>query len=582
MEMINMTINGQAVKVPADYTILQAAESVGIRIPTLCYLKDVNAIGACRMCVVEVEKARSNPVACLQQVAEGMVVRTNTPALRQARKTTLELMLSNHRMDCLGCSRSTNCELQTLAQEYGCENHKFEFGEPMKPDIDDSAIHLVRDNSKCILCRRCVAVCKHNQHCAVIGPNQRGFKTHIASAFEMDLDETACINCGQCIAVCPTGALTERDDTKKVWAAIADPAKHVVVAPAPSVRVQLGEEFGMPIGSNVEGKLIAALRRLGFDRVFDVDNAADVTIMEEGTEFIHRVQNGGKLPLITSCSPGWVKFCETYYPEFIENLSSCRSPQGMFGALVKSYYAEKAGIDPKDIVVVSIMPCTAKKFEAARDELSTNGLRTIDVSLTTRELGRMIKEAGIKFTELPDEECDPFLGIASGAGHIFGATGGVMEAALRTVYEILEGKPLENLDIHAVRGTEAIKEATIKVAGMDVNVAVTSGLENASKLLDMVKSGEKNYHFIEVMACPGGCVNGGGQPHQPGFVRNFKDLRAVRASGLYSEDAAMTLRKSHENPEVKELYDNYLEKPGSHKAHELLHTNYQKRPMYRD
>ncbi|MBR5718855.1 MAG: [Clostridia bacterium] len=582
MEMINMTINGQAVKVPADYTILQAAESVGIRIPTLCYLKDVNAIGACRMCVVEVEKARSNPVACLQQVAEGMVVRTNTPALRQARKTTLELMLSNHRMDCLGCSRSTNCELQTLAQEYGCENHKFEFGEPMKPDIDDSAIHLVRDNSKCILCRRCVAVCKHNQHCAVIGPNQRGFKTHIASAFEMDLDETACINCGQCIAVCPTGALTERDDTKKVWAAIADPAKHVVVAPAPSVRVQLGEEFGMPIGSNVEGKLIAALRRLGFDRVFDVDNAADVTIMEEGTEFIHRVQNGGKLPLITSCSPGWVKFCETYYPEFIENLSSCRSPQGMFGALVKTYYAEKAGIDPKDIVVVSIMPCTAKKFEAARDELSTNGLRTIDVSLTTRELGKMIKEAGIKFTELPDEECDPFLGIASGAGHIFGATGGVMEAALRTVYEILEGKPLENLDIHAVRGTEAIKEATIKVAGMDVNVAVTSGLENASKLLDMVKSGEKNYHFIEVMACPGGCVNGGGQPHQPGFVRNFKDLRAIRASGLYSEDAAMTLRKSHENPEVKELYDNYLEKPGSHKAHELLHTNYQKRPMYRD
>ena len=582
MEMINMTINGQAVKVPADYTILQAAESVGIRIPTLCYLKDVNAIGACRMCVVEVEKARSNPVACLQQVAEGMVVRTNTPALRQARKTTLELMLSNHRMDCLGCSRSTNCELQTLAQEYGCENHKFEFGEPMKPDIDDSAIHLVRDNSKCILCRRCVAVCKHNQHCAVIGPNQRGFKTHIASAFEMDLDETACINCGQCIAVCPTGALTERDDTKKVWAAIADPAKHVVVAPAPSVRVQLGEEFGMPIGSNVEGKLIAALRRLGFDRVFDVDNAADVTIMEEGTEFIHRVQNGGKLPLITSCSPGWVKFCETYYPEFIENLSSCRSPQGMFGALVKTYYAEKAGIDPKDIVVVSIMPCTAKKFEAARDELSTNGLRTIDVSLTTRELGKMIKEAGIKFTELPDEECDPFLGIASGAGHIFGATGGVMEAALRTVYEILEGKPLENLDIHAVRGTEAIKEATIKVAGMDVNVAVTSGLENASKLLDMVKSGEKNYHFIEVMACPGGCVNGGGQPHQPGFVRNFKDLRAVRASGLYSEDAAMTLRKSHENPEVKELYDSYLEKPGSHKAHELLHTNYQKRPMYRD
>ena len=582
MEMVNMTINGMAVQVPANYTILQAAESVGIRIPTLCYLKDVNAIGACRMCVVEVEKARSNPVACLQQVAEGMVVRTNTPALRKARKTTLELMLSNHRMDCLGCSRSTNCELQTLAQEYGADNHKFEFGEPMKPDIDDSAIHLVRDNSKCILCRRCVAVCKHNQHCAVIGPNQRGFKTHIASAFEMDLDETACVNCGQCIAVCPTGALTERDDTKKVWEALADPSKHVVVGPAPSVRVQLGEEFGMPIGTNVEGKMIADLRRLGFDRVFDVDNAADVTIMEEGTEFIHRVQNGGKLPLITSCSPGWIKFCETYYPDFLDNLSTCRSPQGMFGAMVKTYYAEKAGIDPKDIVVVSIMPCTAKKFEASRDELSTNGLRTIDVSLTTRELGKMIREAGIKFTELPDEVCDPFLGIASGAAHIFGATGGVMEAALRTVYEILEGKPLENLDIHAVHGTDAIKEATVHVAGMDVNVAVTSGLENASKLLDMVRSGEKNYHFIEVMACPGGCVNGGGQPHQPGYVRNFTDLRAVRAAGLYGEDANMELRKSHENPKVQELYKNFFGEPGSHKAHELLHTHYVKRPMYKD
>ncbi len=582
MDMINMTINGQAVKVPADYTILQAAESIGIRIPTLCYLKDCNPIGACRMCVVEVEKARSNPVACLQQVAEGMVVRTNTPALRKARKTTLELMLSNHRMDCLSCSRSTNCELQTLAQEYECDAHKFEFGKPLEPDIDDSAIHLVRDNSKCILCRRCVAVCKNNQHCAVIGPNQRGFKTHIASAFEMGLDSTACVHCGQCIAVCPTGALTEKDDTKKVWDALADPTKHVVVGPAPSVRVQLGEEFGMPIGTNVEGKMIAALRRLGFDRVFDVDNAADVTIMEEGTEFIERVKNGGKLPLITSCSPGWIKFCETYNPDFIDNLSTCRSPQGMYGALVKTYYAEKAGIDPKDIVVVSIMPCTAKKFEASRDELQTNGLRTIDVSLTTRELARMIRKAGIDFAKLPDETCDPFLGMASGAAHIFGATGGVMEAALRTVYEILEGKPLENLDIHAVRGTEAIKEATVHVAGMDVNVAVTSGLENANKLLEMVRSGEKNYHFIEVMACPGGCVNGGGQPHQPGYIRNFTDLRADRAAGLYGEDAKMSLRKSHENPEVKQLYAEFLEKPGSHKAHELLHTTYVKRPMYKD
>ena len=581
MDMINMKINGMDIQVPANYTILQAAEQAGIRIPTLCYLKDVNAIGACRLCVVECKGARSNPVACLQQVAEGMEVQTNTPAIRDSRKKTLELILSNHRMDCLGCVRSTNCELQTLSQEYECDPHKYQFGEELKPDIDDSAIHLIRDNSKCILCRRCVAVCKHNQHVSVIGPNQRGFKTHISSAFEVGLAETSCIHCGQCIAVCPTGALQERDDTQKVWEALADPTKHVVVGPAPSVRVQLGEEFGMPIGTNVEGKMIAALKRLGFDRVFDVDNAADVTIMEEGTEFIDRVKNGGKLPLITSCSPGWIKFCETYYPDFIENLSSCRSPQGMFGALVKTYYAEKAGIDPKDIVVVSIMPCTAKKFEASRDELTTNGMRTIDVSLTTRELAKMIRKSGIKFTELPDEVCDPFLGMASGAGHIFGATGGVMEAALRTVYEILEGKPLESLDIHAVRGTDAIKEATVHVAGMDVNVAVTSGLENASKLLDMVRSGEKNYHFIEVMACPGGCVNGGGQPHQPGYVRNFTDLRADRAAGLYGEDAAMSLRKSHENPEVQQLYKEFLEKPGSHKAHELLHTHYVKRDLYK-
>ncbi len=580
MDNIKMKINGIEVEVPANYTILQAAEKIGVRIPTLCYLKDVNAIGACRMCVVECKGARSNPVACIQQVADGMEVQTNTPALREARKTTLELILSNHRMDCLSCSRSTDCELQTLAQEYGADSHRFEFGEPLKPDIDDSAIHLVRDNSKCILCRRCVAVCKHNQFASVIGPNQRGFKTHIASAFEMDLDETACINCGQCIAVCPTGALTERDDTEKVWAALADPAKHVVVGAAPSVRAQLGECFGMPIGTNVEGRMVAALRRLGFDKVFDVDTAADVTIMEEGTELLNRIKNGGAMPLITSCSPGWVKFCETYYPEFLPNVSTCKSPQQMFGALVKSYYAEKAGIDPKDIYVVSIMPCTAKKFEVSRAEMNVNGIRDVDVSLTTRELASMIKKAGIVFDKLPDEECDPAFGIASGAGHIFGATGGVMEAALRTVYEVVVGKPLEDLNIHAVRGVEDIKEAEVDLAGTTVRVAVTSGLSNAARLLDMIKSGEKHYDFIEVMACPGGCVNGGGQPHQPGYVRNFTDLRAERAKALYAEDEAMTLRKSHENPVLKELYATYLGEPNGHKAHELLHTHYTARKLY--
>ncbi|MBR3178431.1 MAG: [Clostridia bacterium] len=581
MDTIKMKINGLEVEVPANSTILEAAQIAGVQIPTLCYMKDINAIGACRMCVVEVKGARANPAACLQLVAEGMEVQTNTPALRESRKKTLELLLSNHRQDCLGCVRSGNCELQQLSQEYGCDPNYYAPPTPVQPDIDDSAIHLVRDNSKCILCRRCVAACKSNQHVAVIGANERGFKTHIGSAFDLPLNTTSCVNCGQCIAVCPTGALTERDDTDKVWKALSDPEKFVIVGAAPSVRAQLGECFDMPIGTNVEGKMIAALRRLGFDKVFDVDHAADMTIMEEGTELLGRLKNGGKLPLITSCSPGWIKFCEHYYPEFIPNLSSCKSPQGMFGALCKTYYAEKMGIDPKNMVVVSIMPCTAKKFEASRPELSENGLPDIDVSLTTRELSRMIKKAGIKFTQLPDETCDPLMGIASGAGHIFGATGGVMEAALRTVYEVVTGKTLEKVEFHAVRGIEAIKEAEYDLNGTKVRVAVTSGLENASKLLDMIKSGEKSYEFVEVMACPGGCVNGGGQPIQPGYIRNFVDLRKERAAALYSEDAGMKLRKSHENPEVKQIYDEYLGEPNSHKAHEILHTHYTERGLYR-
>ncbi|MCL2671667.1 MAG: NADH-dependent [FeFe] hydrogenase, group A6 [Clostridiales bacterium] len=580
MDNVNVKINGILVSVPANATVLEAAHAAGIRIPTLCYLKDVNPLGACRMCVVEVKGARSNPAACIQAVAEGMEVQTNTPALRESRKKTLELMLSNHRMECLSCSRSTSCELQTLAQEYGAEAKKYVFGDEMPPDIDDSAVHLVRDNSKCILCRRCTAVCKHNQHVAVIGATERGIKTHIASPFDRGLATTPCVNCGQCIAVCPTGALTERDDTGKVWAALADSKKHVVVGPAPSVRAQLGECFGIAIGTNVEGKMIAALRRLGFDKVFDVDTAADITIMEEGTELLQRIKGGGKLPLITSCSPGWIKFCEHYYPEFIENLSTCKSPQQMYGALVKSYYAEKAGIDPADIFVVSIMPCTAKKFEIQRPEMNATGYADVDVSLTTRELADMIKRAGIEFNMLPDEEADPVFGVASGAGHIFGATGGVCEAALRTVAEVVTGQPLEKLDFMAVRGTEAIKEAEYDLAGIKVRVAVTSGLQNAKKLLDMVKSGEKDYHFIEVMACPGGCVNGGGQPLQPGYIRNTVDLRTERAKALYSADEKMVLRKSHENPVVKELYGSYLGEPGGHKSHKLLHTHYVARELY--
>ena len=579
MSMVKLTINGIPVEVPAGSTVLEAAREAGVRIPTLCYLKDINEIGACRMCLVEVKGARSLVTSCVYPVTEGMEVFTNTPAVQRSHKATLELLLSNHRKDCLSCPRSTDCELQALCREYGVDEYKFGKFD-LKPDVDASSIHLIRDNSKCILCRRCVATCRKNQFVGVIGPNDRGFDSHIGCSFDMPLAETSCIHCGQCIAVCPTGALTERDDTGKAWAAIADPTKHVVVGTAPSVRAQLGECFGMPVGTNVEGKMVTALRRLGFDKVFDVDTAADLTIMEEGTEFLHRLQNGGKLPMITSCSPGWVKFCETYYPDMIENLSSCKSPQGMFGAMVRTYYAEKHGIDPKDIVIVSIMPCTAKKFEVSREELSENGLPDIDISLTTRELAAMIRKAGLMFTNLPDEEFDPFLGIASGAGHIFGATGGVMEAALRTVYEVYTGKPCNPVEFHEVRGTQAIKEAEYDLAGTKVRVAVTSGLSNAAKLLDSVKNGEANYDFIEVMACPGGCVNGGGQPHQPGEVRNFTDLRADRAKALYSEDAAMTLRKSHENPIMKDLYDSYLGEPGGHKAHELLHTSYTRRNVY--
>ena len=574
-DMIHVKINGMDVSVPAGTTILEAARKINVDIPTLCYMKERNEIGACRICIVEANEGRGfrSVASCVYPVSEGMEVRTNTPNIQKSRKTTLELILSTHDRKCLSCVRSGNCELQALCHAYGVDNEGCFDGTRPVYELDKSTPHLVRDNNKCILCRRCVAACEM-QHVGVIGANDRGFDTHIACAFEKDLNEVACISCGQCITNCPTGALTERDDTDKVFEAIADPEKVVIVQTAPAVRSALGEMFHMPIGTDVTGKMVAACRRLGFSKVFDTDFSADLTIMEEGTEFIDRVQNGGVLPMITSCSPGWIKFCEMYHPNLLPNLSSCKSPQQMFGAVLKTWYAEKNNIDPKNIVSVSVMPCTAKKFEIGRDDQDAAGLPDVDISITTRELGRMIQRAGINFVELPDEEFDNPLGEATGAGVIFGATGGVMEAALRTVAEVLEGKSFDNVDYEVVRGTASFKEATLHIAGMDVNIAVASGMEAAHELLKKVESGEKNYHFIEIMGCPGGCVNGGGQPIQPASVRMQKDIPALRASVLYKSDAANKYRKSHDNPMIQQLYAEYFEKPGSHKAHEYLHTSY--------
>ncbi len=579
MNNVTLTIDGIKVTVPSDYTVLEAAREANINIPTLCYLKDVQQIGACRMCLVEVVGGRGLQAACVSPVSDGMVVRTNTEKIRNSRKTILELLLSNHNRECTSCVRSANCELQALCNEYGVKDYPYD-GERSETTLDELSPSIVRDNSKCISCRRCVATCNKVQNIGAIGVSKRGINTTVGSIFGRSLVDSPCINCGQCILACPVGALHEKENISDVWAALHDPEKYVVVQPAPAVRVTIGEEFGLPMGTSVTGKLAEALRRMGFDKVFDTDFGADLTIMEEGTELISRLNNGGTLPMITSCSPGWVKFCETFYPEFIPNLSSCKSPHEMAGAVIKSYFAEKAGIDPKKIFVVSVMPCTAKKFEAKRPELGHDGMADVDAVLTVRELARMIKSAGIDFARLPDGEFDKLCGESTGAGVIFGATGGVMEAALRTVYEKATGKELADVNFHEVRGIEGIKEAEIDLDGKKIMVAVAHGTGNASKLLDAVKRGEKEYTFIEVMGCPGGCVTGGGTPIVTSKELQYVNPKVERAKGLYAEDEGKPKRKSHENDEIKALYEEYLGEVGGHKAHELLHTHYTKRERY--
>ena len=571
--MVTFKIDGCTVQAEEGTTVLEAALAEGIRIPTLCNLKDINNIGACRMCLVEDAKNGRLQASCVLPVAEGMEVLTATPKVLSARRSVLELILSDHDRSCLTCKRNHHCELQTLSDELGITDIEFD-GERIIRTVDEASPSIVRDNNKCILCRRCVAACEKTQGVCAIGMQNRGFKTQVGSAFGKTLDDVACINCGQCIAACPTGALTEKDSTKEVWAALADPNKKVIFQPAPAVRVAIGEEFGMPVGTATPGKLAAALRRLGAYKVFDVDFGADLTIMEEGTELLNRIKEGGVLPMITSCSPGWVKYCEHFYPDFIPNLSTCKSPNQMQGAITKTYFAKRNGLDPRELFIVSIMPCTAKKFEIIRPEMGREGYRDVDANLTTRELARMLKQASIDFVNLPDEEFDPMLGDSTGAAVIFGVTGGVMEAALRTVADVLTGQDMDKIEYEDVRGLEGIKEAAVDVAGMEIKIAIAHGTANAGKLLDAIRRGEKNYHFIEIMGCPGGCVTGGGQPYVDSRARYEVDPRAARARATYGVDRDMPIRKSHKNPSVKKLYEEFLGEPCGHKSHELLHTHY--------
>ncbi|MEW6032437.1 MAG: NADH-dependent [FeFe] hydrogenase, group A6 [Bacillota bacterium] len=574
MALVKLTIDGVPAEVQAGTTILQAAEGLGIRIPTLCYLEGIHEVGACRVCVVEVVGAKALQAACVTPVTEGMTVLTNTPAVRRTRKTTVELLLSNHETDCPTCVRNLNCELQALAESMGIRENRF-LGERTRHEPDTSSWSIVRDPDKCVLCRRCVSVCEKVQGVKAIGPINRGFETVVGPAFGEPLADTICVNCGQCILVCPTGALYEKDSIADVWAALGDPDKHVVVQTAPATRVAVGETYGLPPGSIVTGKMVAGIRRLGFDRVFDTDFTADLTIMEEGHEFIERLTKGGVLPMITSCSPGWIKFIEHFYPDLLPNLSTCKSPQQMFGALAKTYYAQKAGVDPSKIYSVSVMPCTAKKFECERPEMRDSGHKDVDAVLTTRELGRMFKEAGIDFERLPEEDYDDPLGVSTGAAVIFGATGGVMEAALRTAYEVTTGETLKDVNFTAVRGLDGVKEASVNLKGTEIRVAVAHGLANARKVLDRVRAGDSGWHFIEIMCCPGGCIGGGGQP-----IPTDLEVRRRRIEGIYAADERMVIRKSHENPAIKAIYAEFLGKPLGHKSHELLHTTYTPRGRY--
>ena len=578
-ELVNLTIDNQKISVKKGTTILEAAKKAGIDIPTLCFLKEINEVGDCRMCIVEVEGRRGFATSCIQTVEEGMVVHTHTPNVLEARHVILDLIISNHAKDCLTCTRSGNCELQMLATKFNVLNVEFP-GEMSKHKVDDLSPAIVRDFNKCILCRRCVAACKNVQQIGAIDCINRGFESCISTVGDHSLNDVNCTFCGQCIEACPTGALHEKETINDVWVKLKDPDSYVVVQTAPAVRVALGEEFGKEIGTNVTGKMVTALKRLGFDKVFDTNTGADFTIMEEANEFIKRFQNEDKLPMITSCCPGWIKYIESNYPELLPHLSSCKSPHQMFGEIVKTYFAKKENIDPKKIYMVSVMPCIAKKFESKRDEMQNEGLMDVDNVITTRELARMIKQANIEFTELEDSEFDNPMGEATGAAAIFGTTGGVMEAALRTAQDILTGEDLEKINFEQVRGGDGIKKATINIAGKDIKVVAASGLANAKKIMEEIKNGEADYKFVEIMACPGGCVMGGGQPIKTSKIRANVDVRKLRAESLYSIDERSVIRKSHENPILKKIYEEYLHNPGSEEAEKILHTTYHKREKY--